>query len=169
MFKATRKTANLSIEQASLMLHIGYRTLVNYENGHSITPPEIVLTMEKVYGAPGLYAKYCSDVCPIGQKYAHRNGESGIACATLSLMREIDDARRVIASKLVDVAADDLIEPHELPDLKEVLIKLIKAEKAINAVKLIAAKHIDIDELMPEKRKTPAAIAVAETRACYKT
>jgi len=104
-----------------------------------------------------------------GLIYAHRNSESGIACATLSLMREIDDARRVIASKLHDVAADDLIEPHELPDLKEVLIKLIKAEKAINAVKLIAAKHIDIDQLMPEKRKTPAAIAVAETRACYKS
>jgi len=52
MYKQARKEAGLSLEEASHRLHIGRRTLVNYENGHTIIPTELVVKMAEVYNKP---------------------------------------------------------------------------------------------------------------------
>jgi transcriptional regulator with XRE-family HTH domain len=164
MLKDARKPTGMSIEQAAFRLHIGYRTLVNYENGHSIAPPEVVLGMEEVYENPNLHATYCSEVCPIGQKYAHRLENRGIAEAVLRLLRDMDVAQTEVRTKLVEIACDGKIEGHEIDGLKSVLCRLLHLERSIGLVKVEAADVVP--ELMAKEKGLGF---VAESRATYQT
>lgn len=54
MFRDARNKAGLSREGAAFRLHIGTRTLNNYENGVTVTTPDVVLKMTEVCKQPTL-------------------------------------------------------------------------------------------------------------------
>lgn len=71
MYKDARKTAGLSIEEASFLLHIAPRTLCKYEAGETLPSQEVALAMGKVYGSPALTMLYCRRECAIGAAYSY--------------------------------------------------------------------------------------------------
>ncbi len=158
MFKRARNIAGLSREDASSRLHIGNRTLNNYEHYLTTVPPEVAISMGEIYTDPTLTAKYCSDYCPIGQIYAHSVPEAINLCsAVLGLLNEYNEVDR-IRPQLISIAQDGVIDESELPTFKSILDDLMDLEKKIEEIKLFAASMISIPELM-EKRKRPLVAA----------
>ncbi len=151
MLKSARKAAGLSIEQAAFKLHIGMRTLVNYET-KNMAPPDVLIDMEQVYGSPNLHAVYCSDMCPIGQKYACKVEDKGIAVATLKLLKEINEAREVVRGELVDIVSDGDIGKHETEQFRHVMQHLLLLKKQIAAIEAQAADIVP--EIIQEQKKT---------------
>ncbi|MTI82620.1 MAG: helix-turn-helix transcriptional regulator [Firmicutes bacterium] len=163
MYKGARKFTGLSTEYAADLLHIGTRTLVNYENGHTTIPPETVLNMSQVYKQPTLCARHCAEQCPIGQQFAQPVEERDIAVSALTLLRAYSEAHEVVKEKYVAICDDNLIEEHELQTFRQVVEKLSQLESAISSIKLLAAQYIP-DVLQKQK---PAPARVAEKRVSY--
>lgn len=159
MFKNARKLAGLSIESAALDLHIGTRTLTNYEQGHTMTPPDVALKMSEVYGQPALAAKYCAENCPIGQRYAHRVQEKDLASSVLSLLKEFNDVKK-LKDDLVDISADGIIDEDERPTMEYIVKELQELDQAIDTLMWWARTQL---------KQTPAPAKVAEKRVPYQT
>jgi len=88
MLKEARQKAGLSREEAAWRLHIGTRTLFEYEKGNVLVPPDVVLRMAAVYKQPMITAKYCEESCPIGQVYANPATARSLCQAVLGLLKE---------------------------------------------------------------------------------
>ncbi len=158
MFKNARNIAGLSREAAAFQLHIGNRTLNNYEHEITIVPPDVALKMQDVYGDPTLTAHYCSDYCPIGQIFAHSvSTDHNLCTAVLGLLKEQNDFAKVRES-LVEIAADGEIDLEELPAFENIMEELMDLEKKIEEIKLAAASMISIPTMM-QKRKRPLVTA----------
>jgi DNA-binding XRE family transcriptional regulator len=67
MFIDARKKAGLSRDEAAFRIHIGSRTLLNYEHEMTIPPPDVALKMAEVYDDPSLTADYCSNIAQLGR------------------------------------------------------------------------------------------------------
>lgn len=159
MFKSARKQANKSIEGAAFDLHIGTRTLVNYENGHTLIPPDVVLKMSEVYEQPRLAARYCSERCPIGQRYAHKVKDKSLARSVLSIIKELNDVK-AIRETLVAIAADGQIDANERAAWEMVIQELSELGQEIETLKWWARS---------QQRQKPAPAIVAEERVVYRT
>jgi len=158
MFKEARIRARLSQEEAAFRLHIGTRTLHNYERQITVTPPEIALKMQEIYQDPTLTARYCSEYCPIGQVYAHSVPEHNSLCqAVLGLLKEQEDVNQIRA-QLIEIAADGIIAEDEIPIFEGIMAELLDLEKKIEELKLQAARLISIPAMM-QKRKMPLVTA----------
>lgn len=158
MFRSARNIAGLSREEAAFSIHIGSRTLNNYEHGLTTVPPDVALRMQDIYMDPTLTAKYCADYCPIGQIFAHSvPQEHNLCSAVLGLLKEQNDFSRVRES-LIDIASDGIISKDELPEFEEIMEELIDLEKRIEEIKLAAAAMISIPAMM-QKRKRPLVTA----------
>jgi transcriptional regulator with XRE-family HTH domain len=138
MFKAAREAAGLSQEQAAEILHIGRRTLSDYENGKTLVPPDVALDMSKVYGKTEIYARYCADMCPIGQVYAHKVEQKDLALAVLGLLKEYNDVGQ-IREGLIAIAADGEVDPEEIPEFERFMDELSHLEQKLFNLRLIAA------------------------------
>lgn len=144
----------------SALLQLFDITLNNYENGVTVTPPDVVLKMGEVYKQPTLSARYCSEMCPIGQKYAHSVTERELTGAVLGLLKGIKNVKGV-RDDLVDISEDGVIQEHERPVLEEALRELLMLEKAIETLKLWAAQVLPIDALVAELKKEKAPCKAA--------
>lgn len=158
MYTMSRLKAKKSRFDAAWELHISDRTLARYELAESIPPPDIVDNMAKVYSHPGLTAIYCSDVCPIGQKYAHQIEERDLATAVLGFLRECRDLGS-IKDKLVDIAEDGQITTEERVPFEEILNELMDVEQKIEIIKLWAARVLPLDEIIRHRKEKTASRA----------
>lgn len=153
MFKEARNRAGLSKEEAAFRLHIGTRTLHNYERQITVTPPEIALKMQEIYQVPTLTARYCSEYCPIGQVYAHRIPDHDNLCqSVLGLLNEYNDVARM-QNTLVSIAADGAIDQQELQVFKDIMSELLDLEMKIEELKLQAASLMSIPAMMQKKKR----------------
>jgi len=158
MFKEARNKSGISRDEAAFRLHIGSRTLTNYEHQVTVTPPEIALKMQEIYQSPTLTAHYCSEYCPIGQIFAHSVPEHGNLCqSVLGLIKEHNDVSKIRES-LIEITQDGIISPDEIPAFAKVVDELLDLEKKIEELKLQAASMISIPAMM-QKRKRPLATA----------
>lgn len=158
MYKSARKEAGFSIQEAAWQLHVGSRTLTNYEQGYTIPPPEVVLNMVKLYNCPELTAKYCAKICPIGQVYAHCYERNNMATTVLSLLKEFTDVEK-LKDKLIAIACDNRLDESEIPEFRDILKEAIELEKAIGELKQWAEKHdIKIEEIMRQQKEKDAIV-----------
>ena len=148
MYREAREATGMSREAASFRVHIGSRTLGSYERGETLCPPDVVLEMAKVYTRPDMPAMYCSDICPIGRKFAHKCQRDDLATTVLGVIKELNDVENS-KMDLVTVAADGRIVGDEMGTYRAAMIELLELEKAIVETKQQAAKNgIDLEELM---------------------
>jgi len=154
MYKAARNRAGLSAEAAAARIHIGRRTLINYEGYITSTPADVVLLMAETYEQPSLCAKHCSKSCPIGQKFAQDVEEKELEVAVLRLLKNHTDVR-LIRDRLTEIAEDGIIDNEEMPDFENIMEELLGLERSIMAMKLLAAKVLPLDKMIQrEKEKT---------------
>ncbi|MGI5892901.1 MAG: hypothetical protein ACOX7H_09295 [Bacillota bacterium] len=159
MFREARNRAGISRDEAAFRLHIGTRTLTNYEHQVTVTPPEIALKMQEIYQDPTLTARYCAEYCPIGQIFAHAVPDHDNLCqSVLGLLNKHSDVEQ-IRVKLMEIAEDGTIDDHEIADFELAMEKLLELEKKIEALKLQAARVVSIPDMMQRKKKRPLVTA----------
>ena len=152
-YKAARKRAGLSIEEAAFRLHIAPRTLQNYEN--ITTPPaDVVLGMSREYRAPELTNSYGREVCAIGRAFSYEvldNVDSSLPCVILKLISEMEEAQKAM-NKLIWLSVNkktrsDFTET-EWAEFTEALQVFFDVEHNIEVLKLTLAKMTDVSELI---------------------
>lgn len=153
MFITARNKTGLSREAAAERLDLGNKTLYSYEYSQTIVPPETALRMQDVYRDPTFTARYCSDYCPIGQVYAHAVSKDANLCgAVLGLLKEQNDFAKVRDS-LIEIAADGVITPEEMPEFKGIVEELLDMERRLEEIKMVAAAYTSIPAMMLERKR----------------
>jgi transcriptional regulator with XRE-family HTH domain len=152
MLKSARKKAGISREEASFRLHIGCRTLADYEAGKTTAPPDVVLKMAEVYDQPDLPADYCANLCPIGQIFAHSFEKTNLAVTVLRVLQEFNQVEK-LKDRLISIASDGRLTVDEKPEFENILREVVELEKQIGELKIFAMKH-GINVMSDEKEKT---------------
>ncbi len=122
------------------------RKLEKIENGSQLPRPEDVYFMSKTYKDPDLANYYCSSVCPIGKEHVPEVGTTNlrdlpqITLALLSCLNTLNNDR----DKIIDAAADGEITEDEKKSFKEFQDHLKKMTLAVEALRIWAAKEIDL-------------------------
>lgn len=160
MWRDARLEAGLSREEAAFRLHIGGRTLYDYETGKTLVPPDIALRMAEVYKQPTITARYCEESCPIGQVYAHPVTVRSLCGAVLGVLNKHNQVT-VLRDTLVAIAEDGVIDDVEKADFEVILEELLELEKQIETLKLYAATVVNLPQIIKrvkEKDRAKAAM-----------
>lgn len=112
IYKAARKSAGLTQEQAAELLHISVRSLAEYEAGRTIPPDDVVCRMIEVYGAEWLGYEHLKHSTEVGRRYLPDLELTDLAKSVLRLQKEVADVE-TIKPKMVEVACDGEVHPHE--------------------------------------------------------
>lgn len=165
MYKTARKEAGLSLEEASFRLHISRKTLVNYENGDSPIPSDIVYRMAIIYGKPELLVNHCAKNCPIGQLITQELRKRDMATSVLGLLKELDDVNR-LKTQLIEIASDGELDDSEIPDFKKFLKEIRELKQTIGEVEQFAMRRIGLEiALEKEKPATQERVPIRSTYA----
>lgn len=156
MLRDARRKANLSIEAAADELHIAARTLVNYESGASIPPPEVVLAMTRLYSDPWLAPHYCRHSCAIGQAYGYAvldAAKTDPASVMLKLAEELTEAQGVLHQLLrltVNRNSRADFRPEEWTGFAACLHEFLDVEHTIAVLKVSLGQWFDVADLVQE-------------------
>jgi transcriptional regulator with XRE-family HTH domain len=125
-------------EEAADRIGVGLRTLVRYEDGGVLPPPDVILRASEVYGQPSLCARYCREMCPIGQATKADVLQTDLPTSVLRLQHEQSQMLQTMGT-LISIAADGRVTKDELPALEEILEAHIALGQAIEGLVLAAA------------------------------
>lgn len=115
IYKNARQMAGVTQEKAAECLHLGLRTLADYETGQRRPPSQTVERMAALYGTPMLrlyHAKETDELgviprAPVGQRFE---------LVTIQLYTALMDfAERHRGQQLLQIAADGVIDEQERP------------------------------------------------------
>lgn len=136
----TAKDGNRPVtqEEAADRIGVGVRTLVRYEEGSVLPPPDVILRASEVYGQPSLCARYCREMCPIGQATKADVLQTDLPTSVLRLQHEQSQMLQTMGT-LISIAADGRVTKDELPALEEILEAHIALGQAIEGLVLAAA------------------------------
>lgn len=112
IYKAARKAAGLTQEQAAEQLYISTRSLAEYEAGRTIPPDDVVCRMVEVYGDKSLAYMHLKQSTEVGRRYLPDLHILDLPRSVLKLQKEVKDVTD-INHHMVDVACDGMVEEHE--------------------------------------------------------
>lgn len=116
------------------------RTRLAYIELGTINPhPEEVLILADAYNAPELHNYFCSRLCPLGQHTIRPVELQELEKSTLQLLSKLNDIP-VIKERLINIAADGIIDTQEKPEMELILSKLDETATKIEALKLFYQK-----------------------------
>lgn len=151
MYTECRKAAKETQESACFKLHIGLRTLQNYEKGAVLPPPEVVAKMAEVYHEPGLPITYCTRHCPIGCRYHYQPEARSLESSVIGLIKEIRHVNDTMP-QLIDIADDGVVSSDEVQALAAVMDELADLERSIVTMRYRVADKINIVKLVQAHR-----------------
>lgn len=133
IYKIARKAAGLTQEQAAELLHISVRSLTEYEAGRTIPASDIVCKMIEVYGTPWLAYEHLRQSSEVGRRYLPEVDLTDLAKSVLRLQKEVADVEN-IKPKMVEVACDGVVHPHEEEIWSRVIKEVLEMAGAALAV-----------------------------------
>jgi len=141
MLKDAREAAGLSQEEAAYRLHIGRRTLSDYENGKTIATAEVVDAMARAYKQPLLRYMYCHE-CPLGSIH-DQVGEVDFSTAVLGFMSEHKKTDGLL-DELMDIAADGKVTKDEIERVSALDAAMRMLRQKITTVQLAVASQMTV-------------------------
>lgn len=155
IYKETRKKHDLTrddvCDKASLMDNpIQPERLERIENGKfPITPDEVMLLAE-IYGEPTLCNHYCSQECPIGEKYVPEVKVKDLAQIVLEMLSSLNSMKKS-QERLIEITADGMIEDDEIKDFVFIQKELERISITVEALQLwveqmLADKKINLEK-----------------------
>lgn len=155
IYKETRTHLGFTREEAcEKSLKIGKPIqrdrLERIENGRFDITPDEVLLLSEIYGEPTLCNHYCSNECPIGQKYVPEikvKDLTRIVMETLSLLNSLQKRKE----RLIDISADGIIDDEEIKDFVFIQNELEKISVTVETLQfwveeMLAEGKIDIEK-----------------------
>ncbi len=120
IYKQTRKRHDLTRDDVcdkalSLNKPMQPERLERIENGKfDITPDEVMLLAE-IYGEPTLCNHYCSNECPIGEKYVPEIKVKDLSQIVLEMLSSLNSMKKS-QERLIEISADGVIDDEEIKD-----------------------------------------------------
>ena len=132
----SRENANLSRAAAAEVLgFISEDRIERIEYEKSAPYPEEILAMAEGYKDPALCNYYCSQKCPIGQKYVPKLELKNLSQITLEILASLNALEKE-KSRLVEITVDGHITAEEVRDFKNIQAQLSEISVAIDSLQL---------------------------------
>lgn len=160
IYKTARLGAEKSRLDASFELHIANSTLARYEMDEVVPSPDVVDAMAVLYAARDLTAVYCSEICPIGIKYAYQVEQKDLPVSVLGLLKDDTDFHK-LKDRLIEIASDGDVTPDEVQEFRGIVNELMDIEQRIEDIKLWAARAgvLPVDQMIQERKEKAASKA----------
>ncbi len=158
IYQECREAKEWSRERACEELGcISQSNLVKIENGTRTPQPEEVLAMAGAYENHSLCNYYCSNECPIGQKYVPEVKSKEISQITLQMLSTLNSLSRE-KDRLIDILCDGEISSDEVDDFVRIKEHFDEMSMSIEAFKLwlndtLATGKIDKEVLLAKLNK----------------
>ena len=137
-----RKKLGLSREKASEILEsIPPERIERIEKERFLPHPDEVLIMSEKYNEPSLCNHYCSNECPIGQKYVPEIKVRDLSQIVLEMLASLNSLDKQKA-RLVEITVDGIISEDEMEDFKKIQEQLEYISMAIDSLQLWVEKAI---------------------------
>lgn len=136
VFWHTREALGLSREAASELLEtIPPERIERIETKKFMPHPDEVLLMAEKYKAPTLCNYYCSQLCPIGQQYVPEIKVKDLSQIVLEMLASLNSMQRQ-TTRLIDIAADGVIDNDELKDFVHIQKELERISITVETLQL---------------------------------
>lgn len=142
-YNASQNNPNLSSrENAAELIDIDRTRLARIELGTTNPYPEEVIRMSEIYNSPELCHLYCSMECSLGKcTMGKLDTTSDFDRLALQVLGSIESVAS-LKTKLIDIAEDGIIEPHEEEDFETVLAALDRISSNAQSLKIWAERNI---------------------------
>lgn len=136
IYQTSRENANLTRDTASERLEfISSDRIEKIENEKSLAHPDEILAMAKAYQNPLLCNYYCSNECPIGQKYVPKLELKTLSQITLEILASLN-AMEQEKNRLIEITVDGHIGLSELEDFNKIHSQLSEISVAVDSLRL---------------------------------
>lgn len=147
IYQLTREALNYTREKASELIgYISADRIEKIENAKVNIQPDDVLAMAECYKAPHLCNHYCSNECPIGQRYVpevEAKSLSQITIETLNALNRINKDKE----RLLEIVEDGKITPDEYEDFLAIKSTLDKISLSVDTLHLWVDQKIANGEI----------------------
>ena len=131
-----REELKLTRDQASELLEsIPPERIEKIENERVSPHPDEIMIMADKYKSPELCNYYCSNQCPIGERYVPEikmQDLSQIVLNTVDSLNTVQDQQR----RFINIAADGVIDDAEIDDFVDIQEELEKISIAVETLQL---------------------------------
>lgn len=155
IYKETRKKHDLTrdevCDEASLLNKpIQVERLERIENGKfPITPDEVMLLAE-IYGEPTLCNHYCSQECPIGEKYVPEIKVKDLTQIVLEMLSSLNSMKKS-QERLIEITADGVIDDDEIKDFVCIQKELERISITVETLQLWVEQMLADEKINIEK------------------
>lgn len=125
-----------SQEEMAGILHIDPRTLRRYESGEEATPDDVMLKVAELAKSPMLMYLHFKVKYQIADEILPQVEEMPLAQAVVNLLSELAELEQSgVASKLLALAADGLIDPGEEKDFDFIMARLDGVRRGVELLR----------------------------------
>ncbi len=146
-----REELKLTREQASELLEsIPPERIEKIENERVEPHPDEIMIMADKYKSPELCNYYCSQQCPIGQRYVpeiRMQDLSQIVLNTVDSLNTVQDKQK----RFINITADGVIDDAEVDDFVDIQLELEKISVAVEALQLWSEQMLAKGRINVEK------------------
>lgn len=136
LLREGRELADMTQERLAEYLDIDTRTLRRYEAGDIPTPDRVMLEVAELAGQPSLLYKHFKQKYGIPDEILPQIEVVPLAVAVINLLRELKRLEtNQVATKLLDLADDGIIDPGEETDFAVIMDKLDGVRRAVELLR----------------------------------
>ena len=136
LVQAGRIMAGKTQEEMAAELHIDPRTLRRYESGDVDTPDDVMLAVSELAGCQMLLYQHFKIKYRIADEMMPGVTELPLAQAVVTLLTELAELEKhQVASKLLSMATDGVIDTREQKDFDFVMQKLDGVRRAVELLR----------------------------------
>lgn len=136
IYQTSRENVHLTRDAASERLSfISPDRIEKIENEKTLPYPDEILAMADAYKNPLLCNYYCSNECPIGQKYVPELQLKTLSQITLEILASLN-AMEKEKNRLIEITVDGHIGLNESEDFKKIQTQLSEISIAVDSLQL---------------------------------
>ena len=158
VYQVAREELDLTREKASELTYLEPYRIERIENEKMEETPWDVIAMADAYKKPELCNYYCSQKCPIGEKYTPEIKVKDLSQVVLELLASLNSMRNR-QERLIQITADGAIGQDELEDFVYIQKELEKISVTVETLqfwteRMLATGKIDMEKYnaLMEKR-----------------
>lgn len=158
LFQEIREELGYSREKASELIGcITADRIEKIENEKAHPHPDEVLAISASYKRPSLCNHYCSNLCPIGQRYVPEIKVRDLSLIVLEMLASLNSIQKQ-QGRLIEITADGKIDEDEIEDFIRIQEELEQISITVEtlqfwAERMLATGVIDVDVYNSHKSK----------------
>ena len=150
-YQLAREELGLTREKASELLEtIAPERIEKIENERTVPRPDEVLTMAEKYKRPSLCNCYCSQQCPIGQRYVPFVTRRELPAIILEMLASLN-AMNSKKERLIEIAADGKISNDEIDDFIHIRQELERISLTVETLQLWTERMLANGQILVQR------------------